>query len=125
MTASSIPHSTEQPAAADFNLISPAVRADPYPYYAAMRRESPIHQLAPGAPFYAITRYADVIHVLHNPELFSSSALQAALQGGGASIGPNTGSLAGHRLLSSPMMIATLTIISAFTTAFSPIITVP
>jgi cytochrome P450 len=48
-----------------------------------------------------------VIHILHHPEQFSSAALQAALQGGGIGIGPNTGALAGHRLLASPMMIAT------------------
>jgi cytochrome P450 len=107
MTASTASSPTEQPTAADFNLLAPEVRANPYPYYAAMRRESPIHPLAPGAPLYAITRYADVIHILHHPELFSSSALQAALQGGGVGIGPNSGALAGHRLLASPMMIAT------------------
>ena len=110
MTASTT-HSSDsqvgQTSPEDFNLLSPDVRANPYPYYAALRRESPIHPLAPGAPFYAITRYADVIHILHHPELFSSSALQAALQGGGVGIGPNSGALAGHRLLTSPMMIAT------------------
>ena len=107
MTASMTHSPTGQPSAADFNMLSPDVRADPYPYYAAMRRESPIHPLAPGAPLYAITRYADVIHILHHPELFSSSALQAALQGGATRLGPNSGALAGHRLLASPMMIAT------------------
>ena len=107
MTASTASSPTEQPSATDFNLLSPEVRADPYPYYAAMRRDSPIHPLAPGAPLYAITRHADVIHILHHPELFSSSALQAALQGGGVNLGPNSGALAGHRLLASPMMIAT------------------
>ena len=39
-------------------------------------------------------RYADVIHALHHPELFSSTALQVALQGGGIGIGPNSGALA-------------------------------
>ena len=110
MTAptSHVSHATTgQPSAADFNLLSPEIRVNPYPYYAAMRRDSPIHQLVPGAPLYAITRYADVIHILHHPELFSSSALQAALQGGAIALGPNSGALAGHRLLASPMMIAT------------------
>jgi cytochrome P450 len=98
---------TEHPSAADFNLLSPEIRANPYPYYAAMRRESPIHPLVPGAPLYAITRYADVIHILHHPELFSSSAIQAAIQGGAIALGPNSGALAGHRLLASPWLIAT------------------
>lgn len=96
-----------EPTAADFSLLTPEVRENPYPYYAALRRESPIHQLAPGAPLYAITRYEDVLHILHRPETFSSTALQAALQGGGVGIGPNTGALAGHRLLADSMMIAT------------------
>jgi cytochrome P450 len=107
ISSSPSPETSQQPRAADFNLLSPEVRENPYPYYAAMRRESPIHPLAPGAPLYAITRHADVIHILHHPEQFSSSALQAALQGGGVGIGPNSGALAGHRLLASPMMIAT------------------
>ena len=107
MTASSTSAATSQPAPADFSLMSPEFRSDPYPYYAALRRESPIHRLVEGAPFYAVTRYADVVHILHHPEQFSSSALQAALQGGGVGIGPNSGALAGHRLLTSPMMIAT------------------
>jgi cytochrome P450 len=107
MTASTTPVSTAQPSAADFSLLAPEVRENPYPYYAALRRDSPIHQLVKGAPLYAITRYADVLHILHHPELFSSNALQVALQGGGIGIGPNSGALAGHRLLASPMMIAT------------------
>ena len=107
MTTSTVSSSSAQPSAADFNLLSPEFRENPYPYYAAMRRDSPIHPIAPGAPLYAVTRYADVLHILHHPEIFSSGALQAALQGGGIGIGPNTGALAGHRLLASPMMIAT------------------
>ena len=30
--------------AADYNFLDPKVRANPYPYYEALRRESPIHQ---------------------------------------------------------------------------------
>ncbi|HIF94294.1 MAG TPA: cytochrome P450 [Myxococcales bacterium] len=107
ISSSPPPKASTQPSASDFDLLSPDVRENPYPYYAAMRRESPIHPLAPGAPLYAITRHADVIHILHHPEQFSSSALQAALQGGASGLGPNSGALAGHRLLASPMMIAT------------------
>jgi len=107
MTAPTALSQSAQPSAADFNLLSPEFRENPYPYYAAMRRESPIHPIAPGAPLYAVTRYSDVIHILHHPEQSSSAALQVALQGGGIGIGPNSGALAGHRLLASPMMIAT------------------
>ena len=52
-----------EPGARDLSLLAPEVRENPYPYYAALRRESPIHQLAEGMPLYAITRYADVRQV--------------------------------------------------------------
>lgn len=107
MSAPNTYQSSDRPSAAEFSLLRPEVRENPYPYYAALRRDSPIHQLVPGAPVYAITRFDDVIHILHHPEIFSSTALQAALQGGGIGIGPNSGALAGHRLLASNMMIAT------------------
>jgi len=92
--------------AADYSPLRPEVRADPYPYYAAMRRESPVHQMLPGTPLYALSRYDDVVFALHHPELFSSTALQILAQGGGVSLGPNSGALVGHRLLESAMMIA-------------------
>ena len=31
--------------AADYNALNPVVRANPYPYYAALREESPIHRM--------------------------------------------------------------------------------
>jgi len=93
--------------ASDYNPLLPEVRANPYPYYEVLRREAPVHQILPGAPFYAVSRYDDVCSVLHRPEIFSSTALQILAQGGGISFGPNSGALAGHRLLRSSMMIAT------------------
>lgn len=90
----------------DFSLLSPEVRTDPYPYYTVLRNQSPIHPLVPGTSSYAITRFEDVSSVLHNPEAFSSTALQSALQGGGTNTGPNSGALAGHPLIEAPMMIA-------------------
>jgi len=91
--------------AADYNPLRPEVRADPYPYYAALRRESPVHQIGQGLPMLAVSRYADVRHVLHHPDIFSSAAIQSLLQGG-VDLGPNSGALTGHRILESPMMIA-------------------
>jgi cytochrome P450 len=90
----------------DYNPMLPHVRADPYPYFAALRRESPVHQIVPGVPLYAVARYDDVCFVLHHPELFSSTALQVLAGGGGVSLSPNSGALAGHRLLDASMMIA-------------------
>jgi len=91
---------------ADYNPLLPHVRANPYPYYAVLRRESPVHQIVPGVPLYAVARYDDVCAVLHRPELFSSTALQVLAGGGGVSLSPNSGALAGHRLLEASMMIA-------------------
>ncbi len=89
-----------------YSPLDPAVRANPYPYYAALRREAPVHPLRPGLPIHAVSRWEDVNEVLHSPERFSSTALQAIAQGGGVGLGPNSGALAGHRLIASPMMIA-------------------
>jgi len=91
--------------ASDYNPLDPQVRADPYPYYAAMRRDSPLHQIMPGVLFFAVSRYEDVEFVLHHPEVFSSTALHDLFQGG-VSLSPNSGALAGHRLLEAPMMIS-------------------
>ncbi len=95
-----------QVSASDYNPLDPNVRDNPYPYYAAMRRDSPVHQMIPGAPLFAVTRYADVLQILHAPEAFTSTAFQVLSSGGGPSLGPNSGALAGHRLLLDPMMIA-------------------
>jgi len=96
---------TEKVSAADYNALDPVVRANPYPYYAALREESPVHQMMPGAPLFAVSRHPDVQHILHHPEEFSSTAFQTLFQGG-LRLSPNSGALAGHRLLASPMMIS-------------------
>ena len=92
--------------AGDYNPLSPEVRANPYPYYAALRRDSPVHQAFPGVPLYTVTRYEDVQKLVHTPEIFSSTALQILSQGGGVALTPNSGALAGHRLLEAPIMIS-------------------
>ncbi len=90
--------------AQDYDILNPAVRANPYPYYEALRNESPIHRMTPGAPMFTVSRFADVQYVLHHPKEFSSTAFQDLFQGV-VSMSPNSGALAGHRLLKSPMMI--------------------
>lgn len=60
------------------NVLSPALRADPYPYYAELRRR-PVCQVDPGG-MWAVSRHDDVLHVLKNPELFSSQGFKAAWQ---------------------------------------------
>ena len=91
--------------AADFNLLDPAFRANPYPYYAALRRESPVHRVVPNAPLFAISRYEDIHQILQRPTDFSSTAFQTLFQGG-LGLTPNSGALAGNRLIASPMMIS-------------------
>lgn len=53
-------------------LYDPAVRADPYPTYAQLRRQAPVYYVA-SQGFWMVSRYADVLFVLKNPALFSSS----------------------------------------------------
>lgn len=64
---------------ASANLMSPALRADPYPLYAELRRERPVCQVEPGG-LWAVSRYADVLAILRDPVRFSSQAFQAAWQ---------------------------------------------
>jgi cytochrome P450 len=96
---------TQPISAADYNALDPKVRANPYPYYAVLRRESPLHPMIPGVPIFTVSRYEDVQFVLHHPELFSSTAFRVLFQGG-LSLSPNSGVLAGHPLIDSPMMIS-------------------
>jgi cytochrome P450 len=90
----------------DYMPISPIVRKDPYPYYEVLRRESPVHQVVPGLPFYALTRHEEVAYALHHPEQFSSTAFRILTEGVGPLEGSSARTLAGHRILGSPMLIS-------------------
>lgn len=59
------------------NLLSPELKANPYPAYAEMRRDSPVCQVDPGG-MWAVSRYDDVMYVLKNPRIFSSRGFGAA-----------------------------------------------
>lgn len=61
------------------DILSPALRADPYPHYAELRRSSPVCQVDPGG-MWAVSRHDDVVHVLRHPELFSSQGFRKAWQ---------------------------------------------
>ncbi|WP_434388291.1 cytochrome P450 [Melittangium boletus] len=63
------------------NLLAPEIRANPYPFYARMRREAPVSQVDPGG-LWAVTRYEDVLHVLKHPQLFSSEGFRQAYRPG-------------------------------------------
>ncbi|MFL5351996.1 cytochrome P450 [Archangium sp.] len=57
------------------NLLAPDVRANPYPFYAGLRRHAPVSQVDPGG-LWAVARYDDVMTVLKNPRLFSSEGIR-------------------------------------------------
>src|SRR6476660_2274516 len=67
-----------------YRLYNPAVLADPYPLYALLRSEDPVHW-DPFLHAWVVTRYADVVEVLHNysadraptPEQFSDLGLES------------------------------------------------
>lgn len=51
-------------------LVTPEVLECPYPYYARVRDEAPVHQTPLG--FYVVSRYEDVVGVVRDTERFSS-----------------------------------------------------
>jgi len=61
------------------NLLSPEFRENPYPFYARLRRESPVCQVDPHG-FWAVSRYEDILKVFKDPELFSSSEMKISTQ---------------------------------------------
>ncbi len=61
------------------NLLAPEFVANPYPVFADMRRDAPVCQVEPGG-VWAVTRYADVMSVLKNPQLFSSEGLARSME---------------------------------------------
>ncbi len=54
-----------------FNPLAPETVENPYPFYRAMREHAPVYQV-PGAGFFIISRYADILAALNNEEVFSS-----------------------------------------------------
>lgn len=64
----------------EYNPFLPDVQANPYPYYAELRRDAPVYQV-PGVGFWAVSRYDDVFSLLRNPQVFSSAGFMDALLG--------------------------------------------
>ncbi|WP_437722261.1 cytochrome P450 [Sorangium sp. So ce861] len=60
------------------NLLSPELRANPYPFYAELRRSAPVCQVDPGG-LWALSRYDDVAFALKNTELFSAQGGRVAV----------------------------------------------
>jgi len=62
----------------DYDPFSPDVRDDPYPHYARLRAEAPVHY-AEASHVYCVSRYDDVRAVLRNATLFSSDSMRTML----------------------------------------------
>jgi cytochrome P450 len=56
----------------DYDPFDTAVKRDPYPFYAQLRRTTPIFHVA-ARRMWAVSRHADVSFALRRPDLFSSS----------------------------------------------------
>ena len=79
----------------DVNIASPAHKADPYPFYARLRAEAPVHRvtLPDRQTAWLVTRYDDVAAVLKDERfakdksnaLTPEQAAQAALGPGACS----------------------------------------
>ena len=73
---------TPKPPLSLYQLLDPAVLADPYPLYKRLRTEAPVHW-DPYLHAWVVTRYADVVSVLHHfsanrtptPEQFAAIGL--------------------------------------------------
>ncbi|MEK7806955.1 MAG: cytochrome P450, partial [Chloroflexota bacterium] len=57
------------------DLFTPEVIADPYPYYARLREEDPIHWNEK-YKLWVITRYEDVVWMTRHNELFSNAVFK-------------------------------------------------
>jgi cytochrome P450 len=54
-----------------FDPLSPEMVKDPYPVYATLRREDPVHR-HDGLDAWIVTRYADCVRILQDPTTFGS-----------------------------------------------------
>ena len=54
---------------------------DPYPWYKALRDESPIYKI-PGFDYYVVSRYEDIQKICKNTKAFSSNLVSILLRGG-------------------------------------------
>lgn len=64
----------------NYNPHLPEVRANLYAHYAYLRDQAPVYWVE-SLQAWAVSRYADVVYVLKNPQLFSSSAFFDRLLG--------------------------------------------
>src|SRR5258706_10985298 len=70
-----------------YHLLDPEVLANPYPLYARLRSEDPVHW-DPYLHAWIVTRYADVITVLHHFSANGTSTPEKLAKIGLAELGP-------------------------------------
>lgn len=64
-----------------YHPFDPQFRERPYPHYAALRREAPLHRV-PDEPFVLVSRHADVLAALRQPGVFSSAPVRELIDAG-------------------------------------------
>ena len=57
-----------------YSPFDPAVRDNPYPFYAALRRDAPVQEVR-GGGLWAVARYDDVLSILRDHQSFSSAPM--------------------------------------------------
>jgi cytochrome P450 len=62
----------------DFDPLDPDYLADPYPYFARFRSETPVFY-APKIDFWVVGRYEDIQKIVKDPETFSNARVQEPL----------------------------------------------
>jgi cytochrome P450 len=64
-----------------FNLLDPAIQADPFGHYVRLREESPVLEVAwrKNGRAYVLSRYDDVARALKDPDTFSSQVAPAPI----------------------------------------------
>ncbi len=70
----------------DYEPMSSKNWRDPYPVYRQLREEAPLHR-APGSGTWCLSRHADVVAALRQPEIFSSLAMAKILMLGDSRLG--------------------------------------
>jgi len=73
-----IDQSADYPVNSDFDPLDPDYLADPYPYFAKFRRETPVFY-APKIDFWVVSRYEDIQNIVKDPEAFSNVRVQEPL----------------------------------------------
>jgi cytochrome P450 len=69
-----------------FSPFDPAIIADPFPAYAELRRDAPVHY-SPDDDLWVVSRYDDVLRILRDPDRFSSARGMGLLASGRARAG--------------------------------------